>query len=83
MSAKLWSKDPHLKWRVLLLIILIIVAVWTSSCARKRELGRTDWIERQIEFVDKGDEAPFGGILITERLFMELFEDAELKLLEK
>jgi len=50
------------------------------SC-RTEPIRRADYYERQIQFLDSGEEAPFEGLLITERLFMELFEDAEHELL--
>ena len=40
-----------------------------------------DWTRRELEILEQGQPAPFDGVLMTNRLFMELFEDASSELL--
>jgi len=71
--------QPSTLLRLLLAIITLVLA---TGCYQK-PTRRADWYEKQIEFLGRGEKAPFDGLLITERLFMELFEDQEKELLER
>jgi hypothetical protein len=64
-----------------MLFVVLSMLAFVAGCQSQRE--KTDWRAAQIEFIGKGQPAPFAGVLMTERIVMELLEDYERETLKR
>ena len=76
MHTQHWIKKTLTRW----LILSVTCAALFCASGCKTPTG-ADWTRRELTILEQGEPAPFDGVLMTNRLFMKLFEDVSRDLL--